>query len=264
MKLVGKKTTSILLALVMILSFLSVTPSIAKAESVGSSWTVNADGTLSISETTAAKAVGSLTEGNMILIGTKGGKIVESSLPSASGTEIVTKISTASDAAMIRYTTAKSASDIIAAIKAVKYTGTTTQVHIDVTYGATTASMESVTNFGVLNADGEAHVYKLIKSERAISWIAAFDGAVHGTDTLGGLKGYLATVTTREEAALVRDFYNSSEAGTWIAGTSLKYSTDSNSNYASAAKVTPENYSLNTATTVSGQKIEATTGAYYC
>lgn len=264
MKHVGKKTASILLTLVMMLSFLSVTPSIAKAESVGSSWTVNADGTLSISEATATKAVGSLTEGNMILIGTKGGTIVEGSLPS--GTGIVTKISTASNAAMIRYTTATSKADIIAAIEAVKFTGTTTQVHIDVTYGETTDSMQGVDNFGVLNADGEAHVYKLINHGSAISWIAAFDGAVHGTDTLGGLKGYLATVTTREEAALVRDFYNSSEAGTWIAGTSLKYSTDSNSDYASAAKVTPENYSAisDSITKVTGQKISATTGAYYC
>ena len=264
MKHVGKKTASILLTLVMMLSFLSVTPSIAKAESVGRSWTVNADGTLSISEATATKAVGSLTEGNMILIGTKGGTIVEGSLPS--GTGIVTKISTASNAAMIRYTTAPSKADIIAAIEAVKFTGTTTQVHIDVTYGETTDSMQGVDNFGVLNADGEAHVYKLIDNGSAISWIAAFNGAVHGTDTLGGLKGYLATVTTREEAALVRDFYDSSEAGTWIAGTSLKYSTDSNSDYASAAKVTPQNYSAisDSITKVTGQKISATTGAYYC
>ena len=34
------------------------------------------------------------------------------------------------------------------------------------------------------------------------SWFAAYNGAVTGAGTLGGMKGYLATVTTSEEATL--------------------------------------------------------------
>ena len=41
-------------------------------DTVGSSWTVDSDGALSLSETAANKAVGALNQGNMILIGTKG------------------------------------------------------------------------------------------------------------------------------------------------------------------------------------------------
>lgn len=262
---IGKKTISLLLTLVMILSIISVTATKVKADATeaGSSWTVNSDGTLSISDTAATKAVGSLTQGNMILIGTKGGAIIEGSLPS--GTGIVTKISNDKNAAMIRFTAAKSKDEIIATIKAVRYTELTTQVHIDVTFGETSNTMEDVNNFGVLNADGEAHVYKLIDHESKISWIQAFNDTVNGADTLGGLKGYLATVTTRDEAELVRGFYNSSDGGTWIAGTSLRYSTNSDSDYSSAGQVTPSNYSgISNDASVSGQKITATSGAYYC
>ena len=165
---IGKKTISLLLTLVMILSIISVTATKVKADATeaGSSWTVNSDGTLSISDTAATKAVGSLTQGNMILIGTKGGAIIEGSLPS--GTGIVTKISNDKNAAMIRFTAAKSKDEIIATIKAVRYTELTTQVHIDVTFGETSTTMEDVNNFGVLNADGEAHVYKLIDHENQL------------------------------------------------------------------------------------------------
>ena len=264
MKQFVKKTLSLLLTLLMMLSVISVTTTKVKAvdSEVGSSWTVNADGTLSISETAATKTVGTMTNINMILIGTKDGKVITSSIPS--GTGIVTKASSDESAVMIRYTEAKSQNDIKSVLKNIKFDASTTQIHIDVTYGSTTESMNNVDNFGVLNADGEAHVYKLIKTDSNISWIQAFDGAVKSSDTLGGLKGYLATVTTSAEAELVRGFYNSSEAGTWIAGTSLRYSTDNNSNYESAGKVTPNNYSTSSATGASNKKIDATIGAYYC
>ena len=258
----SRKVFGLVLSLILVLSSVYIPATQVKADAtVGSSWTENPDGTLSLSDTAANKAVGSLTSGHMILIGTIGGTI--SSLPSGDG--IVTKISSANNAAMIRYTGAKDKTTLVNAIKAVKFTSATTQVHIDVTYGNTSESMTGVENFGVLNADGEAHVYKLMDHESSISWIQAFSDTVNGSDTLGGLKGYLATVTTSAEADLVKNFYNSSENGTWIAGTSLRYSTDGNTDYSSAGKITPTNYSdiLGDAS-VSGQKIVANTGAYYC
>ncbi|MCR5701001.1 MAG: Ig-like domain-containing protein [Lachnospiraceae bacterium] len=263
---ISRRITAAILTIVMVVGmFTGIVPgtgNVAKAiaDATESSFTVNNDGTLSISETAAAKAIGNLDNAHMVLIGTKGGTI--SNLPTGSG--IITKSSADNNAAMVRYTSAQTKNTIITMLQTIKFSDTTTQIHIDVTYGNTSASMESVDNFGVLNADGEAHVYKLIDHGSNISWIAAFDATVKATDRLGGLKGYLATVTTSEEANLVKAFYNSSENGTWIAGTSLKYSTDTNSNYASAGKVTPTNYNTTAASYASSQKISATVGSYYC
>ena len=249
-----KRFLSLLLSLALVLGLMPGMSLTASADgTAGSSWTENSDGTLSLSDTAANKAAGTLTKGNMILIGTKGGTI--SNLPS--GTGIVTKASSSNNAAMIRYTSAVNKDTIVAAIQSVKFSSSTTQVHIDVTVGSTTDSMSGTTNFGVLNADGEAHVYKLIKHDgSSISWIDAFSN-------IGGLKGYLATVTTADEAMMVRDFYNSNDSGTWIGGTSLHYSTDRSTTYENAGKVTPSNYSAG-GSSVSSQKIIATSGTYYC
>ena len=256
-----KRFLSLLLSLALVLGLMPGMSLTASADgTAGSSWTENSDGTLSLSDTAANKAAGTLTKGNMILIGTKGGTI--SNLPS--GTGIVTKASSSNNAAMIRYTSAVNKDTIVAAIQSVKFSSSTTQVHIDVTVGSTTDSMSGTTNFGVLNADGEAHVYKLIKHDgSSISWIDAFSNTVNAADTIGGLKGYLATVTTADEAMMVRDFYNSNDSGTWIGGTSLHYSTDRSTTYENAGKVTPSNYSAG-GSSVSSQKIIATSGTYYC
>lgn len=255
-----KRFLSLLLSLALVLGLMPGMSLTASADgTAGSSWTENSDGTLSLSDTAANKAAGTLTKGNMILIGTKGGTI--SNLPS--GTGIVTKASSSNNAAMIRYTSAVNKDTIVAAIQSVKFSSSTTQVHIDVTVGSTTDSMSGTTNFGVLNADGEAHVYKLIKHGSSISWIDAFSNTVNAADTIGGLKGYLATVTTADEAMMVRDFYNSNDSGTWIGGTSLHYSTDSSTTYENAGKVTPSNCSAG-GSSVSSQKISATSGTYYC
>lgn len=255
-----KRFLSILLCIMMVLGLIpTMSLTVYADDAVGSSWTVDSDGALSLSETAANKAVGALNQGNMILIGTKGGTIT--SLPSGDG--IVTKMSTSENAAMIRYATAADKATIVNAVKGIKFSSDTTQVHIDVTLGDTTESMSGPENFGVLNADGEAHVYKLINNGSPISWIDAFDKSVKATDTIGGLKGYLATVTTADEANMVKGFYNSTEAGTWIGGTSLHYSTDPNVDYDNAGKVTPSNYSPG-GVSVSNQKISANDGTYYC
>ena len=99
-------------------------------------WTVNTDGTLSISDKSASDAVGSMSKASLVLIGTKGGTI--SNLPS--GTGITTKMSGAKDAALILYDQALSASQIKETLKSIRFSGSVYQVHIDVTEGTTAAS----------------------------------------------------------------------------------------------------------------------------
>lgn len=276
MKQFVKKTLSLLLTLLMMLSVISVTTMKVKAvdPEVGSSWTVNADGTLSISETAATKAVGNMTKGKMILIGTKGGKI--SNLPSDSG--ITTKLSSAQDAALIHYDSNQDIDVIKNMLITIKFSSDTTQVHIDVTNGDTNGININNTDstFGILNANdenGEAHAYKYVTFSNTESndWISAFNGAVTGTDTLGGLKGYLATITSKNEATLLNSFYNTVSSGNsngaWIAGTSLRYSTNKNANYEDVkdSKITTTNYEFisKSSQTPTNHKIVGTNGAYY-
>lgn len=58
-----------------------------------------------------------------------------------------------------------------------------------------------------MNAGGEAHIYKY--EDNKISWLDAYHYAVTGAGTLGGFKGYLATVTTQREALLLYNYQES-------------------------------------------------------
>jgi len=234
-------------------------------------WTVNTDGTLSISDKSASDAVGSMSKASLVLIGTKGGTI--SNLPS--GTGITTKMSGDKDAALILYDQALSASEIKETLKAIRFSENVYQVHIDVTEGTTSldVSTEDAT-FGILNANdenGEAHAYKYVtfSSEQSRDWISAYHNATTGGGTIGGLKGYLATITTSRESTLVHGFYNKVSAGNtnggWISATSLRYSTNKNASYDEVKNslITPGNYEYIANPSQSNHKITGTNGAYY-
>jgi len=272
----GRKILSVALMVAMVIGVMpgmSLT-ALAIDETTDRSWKVNEDTTISLSEATAEKVIGSVSDNTikMVLIGTLGGTI--SNLPATGGT-ITTKVSSDNTAAMVHYDAAQSNETIKSMLKDIKFTSGTTQVHIDVTTGDTTDSISNdfdATNvtFGILNSNGEAHAYKYIAFEanNQTDWIHAYDNAVNGGDSLGGLKGYLATVTTRDEANILHSFYTSittSTQGAWIAGTSLKHSADSNLTYDTAEKITPDNYSAGTSGSVTSElKIETSAGAYYC
>ena len=108
---------------------------------------------------------------------------------------------------MILYTSKQSKGTVKNMMKALKFSNATTQIHIDVSDGNTSISVDTNDpTFGILNSNGEAHAYKLVKygTNADKSWFAAYNGAVTGAGTLGGMKGYLATVTTHSEATLLK------------------------------------------------------------
>ena len=269
MKTNKKRILGTLLIFAIILAMMTsmITPSFA-ADAGG--WITNSDNTVSLSDNEIDAVLSKNNDVTMVNIGTKGGSIVTSSLPNASG--IITETDSSSTVAMILYTSKQSKGTVKNMIKALKFSSATTQVHIDVSDGNTSISVNhNDPTFGILNSNGEAHAYKLVKygTNSDKSWFAAYNGAVTGAGTLGGMKGYLATVTTSQEATLLKQFYDSvaggSTNGAWIAATSLKYSTNKNTNYNSAGKISPTNYGYaGIATAVSSLKITCNEGAYYC
>lgn len=138
----------------MVFGSFPATPVRAYAEATSSSWTVNSDGTLSLSDTAAAAAVGDMTQSRLVMVGTENGKIV--GMPSGSG--VTTRVSGDQDAALILFSTNLDAAQVRAAISGMKFTNSTTSVNVAVTYGNTTIPIDSGdVAFGVLNAHGEAH-----------------------------------------------------------------------------------------------------------
>lgn len=247
-----KRLLGIVMSMVIIFSMLQGIPMVvnAEGENASSSWVVNDDGTMSVSEETAASVVGNLSDNSitMVLIGTLEGKISDFT----AGDGVTVKISSEKDAAMILYSTAPSNDTIKSVLQTIKFSSDTTQVHFDVTTGETTTSImndinnTSTVTFGIKNAEGVAHAYKYVAftSGDTKSWLYAFHKSVTGTDTLGGLKGYLATVTTSTEANLLNDFIASATSsdygnGAWIAGTSLTYKASGDG---AASKITPGHY----------------------
>ena len=231
-------------------------------------WVTNSDGTLSIDDTAAKNAV-STVEGNvsMVLIGTIGGEIT---LPAVDAT---TKVSKKKDAALVLYDPKVSKETVSDMLQQIKFSASTTSVNIAVTDGDTTIEVSSDdATFGIMGNNGEAHIYKYVTNTK--TWIGAFHDAVTATDTLGGFKGYLATVTTSEEAELLFEFYTSTNPGNtnggWIAATSLSYTTDMDATSYSQVKdsrMSPSNYenitSINKQKVGDMYKIAGTDGAYY-
>ena len=259
---------SFAMILAMLLTMISTltTPSFA----ADGGWKTNLDGTISISDSEIDEVLSKNSNVTMVNIGTKGGSIVPSSLPN--GTGIITETDSSNTVAMILYTSKQNSGTVKNMMKALKFSSATTQVHIDVSDGNTSISVDhNDPTFGILNSNGEAHAYKLVKygTNADKSWFAAYNGAVTGAGTLGGMKGYLATVTTTQEATLLKQFYDSvsggSTNGAWIAATSLKYSSNKKTNYNSAGKISPTNYGYaGIASAVSDLKITCNNGAYYC
>ncbi len=237
---------SIALTLAMMLAMMTAvtTPSFA----ADGGWKTNSDGTVSLSESEVDAVLSKNSNVTMVNIGTKGGKIVASSLPN--GDKIVTETDSSNTVAMVLYLTKQEKGAVKTMITNLKFTSATTQIHIDVSDGNTSISVDpNDKTFGILNSNGEAHAYKLVKyaSGADTSWFAAYNGAVTGAGTLGGMKGYLATVTTTQEATLLKQFYDSvsggSTNGAWIAATSMRYSTNkTSSSYSAASKISPSNY----------------------
>ena len=198
-----------------------------------------ADDSYHLSDAAVASALGSMSEVSMVLIGTSGvaeNAMDATSLPS--GTGIVTKTDATKTVALILYTNDQSANAIKTMLKNIKFTSAVTQVHIDVTKGTTSQAIiddlvstdTTKVTFGVLNSNGEAHAYKLMEAPKTggthnLTWNQAFVAAVTGEDTLGGMKGYLATVTSQDEANILYSFYqtvaNGDTSGAWIAATSM-------------------------------------------
>ena len=274
MKLIKNRTfgimLSIALTLAMMLTMMTAvtTPSLA----ADGGWKTNSDGTVSLSDNEIDAVLSKNNDVTMVNIGTKGGSIVTSSLPNASG--IITETDSSSTVAMILYTSKQSKGTVKNMIKALKFSSATTQVHIDVSDGNTSISINhNDPTFGILNSNGEAHAYKLVKYDTNSdkSWFAAYNGAVTGAGTLGGMKGYLATVTTSQEATLLKQFYDSvsggSTNGAWIAATSMKYSSNKSTTYNNAGKISPTNYSYaglnSTAVQGTNPKFTCSNGAYY-
>lgn len=236
-------------------------------------WVLNDDGTLSIDAAAAKEAVSiNSDQVTLVLIGSNGGTIT---LPADLGSEVVTKTSSAGDAALVLYKSGIAKDTVSTMLQNVKFSSDTTSINIDVTDGETNIDVSSNdTTFGILGVNGEAHIYKYVK-ESLSSWVDAFDKAVKGNERLGGFKGYLATITTTKEAELLYKFYTSVETsstqGGWIAATSMRYSTEQNvSSYSDvqSSLVTPDNYDstgLNFTKTniTSGYKITSANGAYY-
>ena len=245
-----RRILGIMLALAMMLGLMPGSSLASRAATAGSNWTVNSDGTLSMSETAAATVTAGMPDSKitMVLIGTKGTGAKISGLPT--GTAVHYKTGSSNTAALILYEAPQTNAAIKQMLTKVKFASGTTQVHIDVTTGDTSNTMKAqvesstTTFFGVLNSNGEAHAYQFIAQTK--NWFGAFDEAVRGTDTLGGLKGYLATVTTRDEADMLLAFYNSASIqntnGAWTAGTALRYGASA-TGYANASAVSATNYS---------------------
>ena len=260
---------SIALIFAMMLTMISTLTTLSFAAETGG-WIVYSDGKVGLSDSEIDEVLSKNNSVTMVNIGTKGGSIVKSSLPN--GDIIVTETDSSNTVAMVLYQTTQSKGTVKTMIKNLRFTGATTQIHIDVSDGSTSIQVDpNDKTFGILNSDGEAHAYKLVQygSSSDKSWFAAYNGAVTGAGTLGGMKGYLATVTTSQEATLLKGFYDSvaggSTQGAWIAATSLKYSKNKNTTYDNAAKISPSNYGYaGLVSSVDSLKINCTNGSYYC
>ncbi len=175
-------------------------------------WVVNGDGSLSIDQAAADNAVKNIESNvSLILLGSTGGKIT---LPDDLPSNVVTKLSSAEDAALMLFPNDGKIpkEDVSNILQKVKYSSATTAINIAVTDGDTQgiSVSSSDTTFGIVNSDGSAHIYKfvLFGSEKK-NWDAAYSEAVSGKYTLGGFKGYLATITSVNEATLLNNFYKS-------------------------------------------------------
>ena len=179
-----KRIFGILIILMLILTMVTsmMTPSFA-ADAGG--WITNSDGTVSLSDSEIDEVLSKNTNVTMVNIGTKGGSIVTSSLPNGSG--IITETDSSKTVAMVLYSAVQNKGTVKNMIKALKFSSATTQVHIDVSDGKTSITVDTNDpTFGILNSNGEAHAYKLVKygSSSDKSWFAAYNGAVQGAGTL--------------------------------------------------------------------------------
>ncbi len=266
-----RRILGIMLALAMMLGLMPQSGFTSKAANEASSWTVNSDGTYSLSQTAVTNVIGNTPDSSvtLVLIGTLGTNATISGLPS--GATVHSKTGSNSTAALILFDNKVSNAELKTILTKVKFAPGTTRVHIDLTTGETTADMkeqvasDTTTFFGVLNSNGEAHAYQFKKGQK--NWIEAFHEAMSGTDTLGGLKGYLATVTTQDEAVMLKGFFDSANTGNtngaWTAGTSMKFGAN-DLTYETASKITPTNHGYSgVATSVSNKKIISEQGTYY-
>ncbi|MBR2087570.1 MAG: InlB B-repeat-containing protein, partial [Oscillospiraceae bacterium] len=230
-------------------------------ESAAACLTVLIDKSYYLSDEAIDKVLESIkgTSISLVMIGTKGGAVL-GGLPESTANVTVRWDNEANKTAvMVLYDNDKKQTkdQIKEMLQKICYQDSTTHVHIDVATGDTTddilTQIKNTTQvtFGVQNADGEAHAYKYM-SGLSKNWIQVYDEANKGTATLGGLKGYLATVTTTGEAEMLKQFYQTNAGGSgngaWIAATALHYSTADGATYDTAGQISPSNYSSNTST----------------